>query len=200
MKFADFEEKVKEVERARAIYRYALDHIPKAQVPPAGLLATVLPGACQGVSVLCLLRVGARNHVMPSALNLTYARLASAGNGGVREGGGIRETARRPHRHRGHHCRRAAFPVRRGGVATSSLGFLGVARQTCWSHPNWGLCRQGCCSLLQVAANPQNYDTWFDYARLEENAGDPDKVREVSPTQSNSPLQVHCQWIMNRSS
>lgn len=33
---------------------------------------------------------------------------------------------------------------------------------------------------LQVAANPHNYDTWFDYARLEENAGDPDKIREVS--------------------
>jgi hypothetical protein len=32
LKFAEFEEKVKEVERARAIYRYALDHIPKAQV------------------------------------------------------------------------------------------------------------------------------------------------------------------------
>ncbi len=32
MKFAEFEEKVKEVDRARAIYRYALDHIPKAQV------------------------------------------------------------------------------------------------------------------------------------------------------------------------
>ena len=37
MKFAEFEEKVKEVDRARAIYRYALDHIPKAQV------STVLP-------------------------------------------------------------------------------------------------------------------------------------------------------------
>lgn len=43
-----------------------------------------------------------------------------------------------------------------------------------------GQVRMRCCSLLQVAANPQNYDTWFDYARLEENAGDPDKVREVS--------------------
>ena len=31
LKFAEFEEKVKEVERARAIYKYALDHIPKAQ-------------------------------------------------------------------------------------------------------------------------------------------------------------------------
>lgn len=34
LKFAEFEEKVKEVDRARAIYRYALDHIPKAQVIP----------------------------------------------------------------------------------------------------------------------------------------------------------------------
>ena len=32
----------------------------------------------------------------------------------------------------------------------------------------------------EVAANPYNYDTWFDYARLEENAGDPDKIREVN--------------------
>ena len=31
LKFAEFEEKVKEMDRARAIYRYALDHIPKDQ-------------------------------------------------------------------------------------------------------------------------------------------------------------------------
>ena len=31
IKFAEFEEKCKEPERARAIFRYALDHIPKAQ-------------------------------------------------------------------------------------------------------------------------------------------------------------------------
>ena len=31
IKFAEFEERCKEFERARAIFRYALDHIPKAQ-------------------------------------------------------------------------------------------------------------------------------------------------------------------------
>lgn len=31
IKFAEFEEKCKEVDRARAIYKYALDHIPKHQ-------------------------------------------------------------------------------------------------------------------------------------------------------------------------
>ena len=31
IKFAEFEEKVKEDDRARAIFRYALDHIPKVQ-------------------------------------------------------------------------------------------------------------------------------------------------------------------------
>lgn len=31
IKFAEFEEKAREVERARAIYRYALDHIPKVR-------------------------------------------------------------------------------------------------------------------------------------------------------------------------
>ena len=31
IKFAEFEERCKEHERARAIYRYALDHIPKNQ-------------------------------------------------------------------------------------------------------------------------------------------------------------------------
>lgn len=31
IKFAEFEEKVKELDRARAIYKYALDHIPRAQ-------------------------------------------------------------------------------------------------------------------------------------------------------------------------
>ena len=28
----------------------------------------------------------------------------------------------------------------------------------------------------EVKADPQNYDSWFDYARLEESAGDPEKV------------------------
>lgn len=31
----------------------------------------------------------------------------------------------------------------------------------------------------EVNKNPLNYDSWFDYIRLEEAAGDPDKVREV---------------------
>ncbi|CAI0648069.1 unnamed protein product [Colletotrichum noveboracense] len=31
----------------------------------------------------------------------------------------------------------------------------------------------------QVKENPKNYDTWFDYTRLEETAGDLDRVRDV---------------------
>lgn len=31
----------------------------------------------------------------------------------------------------------------------------------------------------QIKDNPKNYDVWFDYARLEENAGDVDRVRET---------------------
>jgi crooked neck len=31
----------------------------------------------------------------------------------------------------------------------------------------------------QVKENPKNYDTWFDYARLEEVSGDVDRVRDV---------------------
>ncbi|XP_044714826.1 uncharacterized protein HRG_11459 [Hirsutella rhossiliensis] len=31
----------------------------------------------------------------------------------------------------------------------------------------------------QVRENPKNYDAWFDYARLEESAGDADRVRDV---------------------
>jgi crooked neck len=31
----------------------------------------------------------------------------------------------------------------------------------------------------QIKENPKNYDIWFDYARLEETAGDFDKVRDV---------------------
>ncbi len=42
IKFAEFEEKVKEVDRARAIYRYALDHIPREQArrPPVATIAS----------------------------------------------------------------------------------------------------------------------------------------------------------------
>ena len=32
----------------------------------------------------------------------------------------------------------------------------------------------------EVTRSPMNYDAWFDYVRLEENAGDPARVREVS--------------------
>ncbi len=35
LKFAEFEEKVGELDRARAIYKYALDHIPKGQADAA---------------------------------------------------------------------------------------------------------------------------------------------------------------------
>ncbi len=31
----------------------------------------------------------------------------------------------------------------------------------------------------EVSRAPQNYDTWFDYTRLEESAADPARVREV---------------------
>jgi hypothetical protein len=31
----------------------------------------------------------------------------------------------------------------------------------------------------QLAADPLQYDTWFDYIRLEETAGDEDRIREV---------------------
>ncbi|KAI8629111.1 cell cycle control protein [Xylariaceae sp. FL1651] len=31
----------------------------------------------------------------------------------------------------------------------------------------------------QIKENPKNYDIWFDYARLEETLGDPDRVRDV---------------------
>ena len=31
----------------------------------------------------------------------------------------------------------------------------------------------------EVKADPQNYDSWFDYARLEESAGDYEKVAHL---------------------
>ncbi|KAF3772558.1 Crooked neck-like protein 1 [Nymphaea thermarum] len=31
----------------------------------------------------------------------------------------------------------------------------------------------------EIAKNPLNYDTWFDYVRLEENAGNKERIREV---------------------
>jgi len=31
----------------------------------------------------------------------------------------------------------------------------------------------------EVKKNPLNYDSWFEYIRLEEAAGDHDKIREV---------------------
>ena len=31
----------------------------------------------------------------------------------------------------------------------------------------------------EIKANPRNYDTWLDYARLEEDTGNIDKIREL---------------------
>jgi crooked neck len=31
----------------------------------------------------------------------------------------------------------------------------------------------------EIAANPLNYDAWFDYVKLEESTGNHDRIREV---------------------
>ncbi|GMH39793.1 hypothetical protein BSKO_07691 [Bryopsis sp. KO-2023] len=97
VKFAEFEELVKEVERARAIYKYALDHLPKAQ-----------------------------------ATKLYERYLAFEKQHGERDG-----------------IETAIFSKRRFFYEE------------------------------QVKANPLNYDAWFDYVRLEESAGDIEKIRDV---------------------
>lgn len=97
MAFAEFEEHVKEPERARAIYKYALDHLPKAQAQSL------------------------------------YARFVQ-------------------------------FEKQHGDRAGIEDVVLSKRRFT---------------YEQEVQANPLGYDTWFDYVRLEESAGDPDRVREV---------------------
>lgn len=43
----------------------------------------------------------------------------------------------------------------------------------------------------EVKKNPLNYDSWFDYIRLEEAAGDYDKIREVcSTSRANEHIQL----------
>ena len=44
----------------------------------------------------------------------------------------------------------------------------------------------------QVKQDPLNYDAWFDYIRLEESAGDPDKIREVRFSIGRSPCPDLC--------
>ena len=46
----------------------------------------------------------------------------------------------------------------------------------------------------EVKKNPLNYDSWFDYIRLEEAAGDYDKIREVCTIDSSAakPCHVTC--------
>ncbi|KAF5835195.1 crooked neck-like protein 1-like protein [Dunaliella salina] len=97
IKFAEFEEMVKEYERCRAIYKYALDHIPKNQ-----------------------------------AASLYTRFVAFEKQHGDREG--IED------------------------VVVSKRRFQYEE---------------------EVRKNPLNYDNWFDYIKLEEDAGDVDRVREV---------------------
>jgi crooked neck len=97
LKFAEFEEKCKEPERARAIYRYALDNIPKGQVEEVFRRYTAFEkqhGDRDGIE-----------DVIISKKRFQYEE--------------------------------------------------------------------------EVQREPLNYDTWFDYARLEESSGDCDRVREV---------------------
>jgi crooked neck len=97
VKFAQFEEFCKEFERSRTIYRYALDHLPKA--------------AAQGVF---------------SAYT--------------------------------------AFEKQHGDRAGIEAVVLGTRRLA---------------YEAAVSAEPSAYDAWFDYARLEEEAGDVPRAREV---------------------
>jgi len=96
-RFAQFEEQCRELERARAIYRYALDHLPKSAA----------------------------------------ARVFEAYTSFEKQHGD------------------------RAGIEAVVLGKRRVAYEEA------------------VAAAPDAYDAWFDYARLEEEAGDVARVREV---------------------
>eukprot|EP00884_Botryococcus_braunii_P014025 jgi/Botrbrau1/22623/Bobra.176_1s0051.1 len=97
LKFAEFEELCKEADRARAIYRYALDHIPRAQA------------------------------------SAVYERFVQF--------------------------------EKRHGDRTGIEDVIDSERRFQYE--------------ADVKANPMNYDNWFEYIRLEESAGDPEKIREV---------------------
>ena len=44
-----------------------------------------------------------------------------------------------------------------------------------------------------VATNPLNYDAWFDYVRLEEAAGDPERVGGIGGCMhAPQPLMIAC--------
>ena len=95
--FAQFEERFKELERARVIYKYALDHIPKGQ-----------------------------------AEDLYRKFVQFEKQYGDRE-----------------------------GIEDVIVG----KRRFQYEE--------------EVKKNPLNYDSWFDYARLEESVGDKEKVRDI---------------------
>ena len=44
----------------------------------------------------------------------------------------------------------------------------------------------------EVSSNPLNYDTWFDYVRLEEAAGDPERVSFGSFYMRRAHVAVQC--------
>ncbi|XP_047326211.1 crooked neck-like protein 1 [Impatiens glandulifera] len=95
--FAEFEERCKEIERARRIYKYALDHIPKGRAEDL------------------------------------YKKFVS-------------------------------FEKQYGDKGGIEDAIVGKRR---FQYED------------QVRKNPMNYDTWFDYIKLEESAGNKDRTREV---------------------
>ncbi|KAL4860107.1 Crooked neck-like protein 1 [Chlorella vulgaris] len=146
LRFAEFEERVKEVDRARAIYKYALDHLPKSQA-----------GELYRRFVQFEKQLGDREGIEASAAPPLPPR----------------PSTRTKQQNTLHNYTTPQNAKRRLGNRNSMAA--------CSMHPTSEVIvsERRFKYEEEVRRAPLNYDSWFDYIRLEESAADIERTREV---------------------
>ena len=160
IKFAEFEEKVGEVARARAIYKYALDHIPRAQANDVYRRFVTFEkqhGDREGIEVSSSCEsfcIAAVEIIECFTALLSEERLLGSSL-----------------------CSSSNKDSLRWALSCSPLFHSASLDFTCANCLQEVIVSERRFQYeADVKANPQNYDSWFDYIRLEESTGDHEKV------------------------
>ena len=216
IKFAEFEERCKEHERARAIYKYALDHIPKAQADGVYQRFVVFEkqhGDREGIEVGTPRRVEGYGLSVCRVVGLWVSTWPS-----THQNNAAAQSF--------HHTDRYPGPRTRYVVGRWCAEWEGAdmcRRQPCagWVHVlTAGKGLQVFVVVLplsdsvrliwraqdvivgerrfqyeaDVKRDPLNYDSWFDYIRLEESAGQPDRVGHQTLNPTPRSMKEKASW------
>ncbi|MGH0137709.1 UNVERIFIED_CONTAM: hypothetical protein FKN15_036572 [Acipenser sinensis] len=176
--FAKFEEKQKEFERVRVIYKYALDRIPKQQAQELFKTYTVFEkrfGDRRGIEdvIVSKRRFQYEEEVKANPHNydawFDYLRLVESDS----DPDPVRDVYER---------------------AIANVPPIQEKRH--WRRYIYLWINYALYEELEARANPHNYDAWFDYLRLVESDADPDPVRDVYERAISNvpPIQEKRHW------